>query len=340
MPALPALPAASGRPEVGCAQGPRVRGAKAPPVAARPEPSRLAAALALGLAALLPWGAPHADAQAHTATCEIATAAAPIAGGTVHYSRAGRGPTVLLLHGLFAQKEQWNGVLCALAAAGFDAIAPDLPGFGQSTDFPVTDYDLDRQVELLAALLQALGAGEVDLAANSMGGALAVLFTERHPQTVRRFAFIGPPLGVEDWGPGVQQAIREGVNPFIPIDGPQLDRELALLFAAPPEVPAPVREALIQDYVTRNRHYQQVWDIVNLYDDVLKRPLKVGVPTLILWGESDAIYAVAGAHGLRGQLPHATVVTLPQTGHLPMLERPAETAAVLIPFLRDAHGAH
>ena len=80
-----------------------------------------------------------------------------------------------------------------------------------------------------------------------MGGALAVLFVERHPQAVRRFAFIGPPLGVDDWGPGVQQSIREGVNPFIPIDGPQFDRELALLFATPPEVPAPVRKALIED---------------------------------------------------------------------------------------------
>ena len=291
-------------------------------------------ALLLALAGLIGSGTASAEPPAQVPACEIAAGSLTLdGGGTVHYSRAGQGPTVLLLHGLFAQKEQWSGVLCALAAAGFDALAPDLPGFGQSTDFTVTDYDLERQVDLLAAFLAAMQVQKADLAANSMGGAIAVLFAERHPRTVRRLAFVGPPLGIEDWGPGVQRAIREGVNPFIPIDEGQLDRELGLLFARPPEVPAPVREALIKDYQTRNRHYQQVWDIVNLYDDALKRPLRVAVPALILWGESDGIYAVAGAQRLHRELPRAAVVTLPETGHLPMLERPAETAAALIPFL-------
>lgn len=302
-------------------------------------------ALIWALPGLLGWAAVTADTQVHTQaqapSCEIAAAVLTLdGGGAVHYSRAGQGPTVLLLHGLFAQKEQWHEVLCALAAAGFEALAPDLPGFGQSTGFPVTDYDLDRQVDLLATFLAALGRQESDLAANSMGGTIAALFAERHPQRVRRLAFIGPPLGVEAWGPGVRQALRAGVNPFIPIDDPQLDLELSLLFARPPEVPAPVRKALIEDYLTRNRHYQQVWDIVNLYDDALKRPLKIAAPALILWGESDGIYAVAGVHTLHRHLPHARVATLPETGHLPMLERPTETAAVLIPFLRGRHPDH
>ncbi len=290
----------------------------------------------LWLLGLLLWGGVAlADTQVAPPACEIAAGATTLDGGVVHYSRAGQGPAVLLLHGLFAQKEQWHALLCALAAAGFDAVAPDLPGFGQSTDFPVTEYDLERQVDLLHRFIGALGLREFALAANSMGGTIAALYAQRHPEGVRRLAFVGPPLGVVDWAPGVRQAIQDGINPFIPIDQAQLDLELRLLFATPPRVPDPVREALLKDYVSRNHHYQQVWDIVNLYDTALERDLRVPVPVLILWGESDGIYAVAGAESLHQRLPVSALITLPGAGHLPMLERPAETAAVLIPFLRE-----
>lgn len=289
----------------------------------------------IGLLGLLLWGTlASAAPQATTPACEIAAGTAALDDGTVHYSRAGQGPAVLLLHGLFAQKEQWHTLLCALASAGFAAVAPDLPGFGASTDFPVTDYDLVRQAELLHAFIGALGLHDIALAANSMGGAIAALYVQRHPQAVRRLAFIGPPLGVVDWAPGVQQAIKNGVNPFIPIDRDQFDLELRLLFAVPPAVPDPVRDALIKDYVARNRHYQQVWDIVNLYDRVLDQPARVTPPVLILWGEADGVYAVAGAKTLHQRLPGSTLMTLPGAAHLPMLERPAETAAALISFLR------
>ncbi|WP_295389773.1 alpha/beta hydrolase [uncultured Thiodictyon sp.] len=287
----------------------------------------------------LAWGG-LASAQPKVAppACAIAAGAATLDDGVVHYSRAGHGPAVLLLHGLFAQKEQWHDLLCTLAAAGFDAVAPDLPGFGASADFPVNDYDLVRQADLLHAFVGTLGLTDIALAANSMGGTIAALYVERHPHEVRRLAFIGPPLGVVDWSPGVRQAIQKGVNPFIPIDPEQFDLELRLLFAAPPAVPERIREALLKDYVTRNRHYQQVWDIVNLYGRALDRPPRLPPQVLILWGEADGVFAVAGAESLHQRLPGSALVTLPGAGHLPMLERPTETAGALIPFLRERPG--
>jgi pimeloyl-ACP methyl ester carboxylesterase len=286
------------------------------------------------LVLLLCAGAVLADTQVAPPACDIRPATQALDGGVVHYSRAGSGPAVLLVHGLFAQKEQWDAVLCALADAGFTAVAPDLPGFGASTDFPITDYDLGRQVDLLHQFVGALGLGELNLVGNSMGGTIAALYAERYPHGLRRLAFVGAPLGVVEWGPRLRQAIEQGVNPFIPIDRDQFELELSLLFAHPPQVPDGVRDALIRDYVDRNRHYQQVWDIVNLYDSALAKLPRVAVPVLILWGESDGVYAVAGAPALRKRLPGSTLVTLPEAGHLPMVERPAETAALLIRFLR------
>lgn len=266
--------------------------------------------------------------------CTLRSASITVDGGQIHFDRAGHGRPVVLLHGLFAQKEQWRGVLCGLASAGFDAIAPDLPGFGQSSDYPVGVYDLQRQARLLGEFADALGLGTFYLAANSMGGTIAALYARGDPARVRRLAFIGPPLGVAPWGPGVRAAILRGINPFIPGDRAQFELELGLLFAQPPEVSDEVSDRLIRDYVARDRHYRQVWDIVTLFDDVLdaEESLNIDIPVLIVWGEADAIYPVAAAPRLRQRLPGSRLVVLPETGHLPMLERTAETQRHLVEF--------
>ncbi|MBK1732055.1 alpha/beta fold hydrolase [Thiococcus pfennigii] len=294
--------------------------------------ARLAAVAACTLALL---GA--APMRAAAPPCGIVAVQIPLAGGILHFSRAGQGPAVLLLHGLFAQKEQWHDLACALSAAGFAAIAPDLPGFGRSDGFAVTDYALDRQVALLDGLADALGLARFALAGNSMGGAIAALYAARHPERVGHLAFIGAPLGWVDWGPGLRQAILEGVNPFIPVDRAQLAREMDLLFAEPPALPEALADQLVADYRARRDHYRQVWDIVGLFDRVLAdgalAALDQGLSLLILWGEADAIFPVAGAASLHARLPQGRLVVLPQSGHLPMLERPAETAAALIELL-------
>ena len=276
--------------------------------------------------------------EAAEADCDFSPAMVNVGGGEIHYDRAGTGPPVILLHGLFAQKEQWHDVLCNLAAAGFDAVALDLPGFGKSDDYPVTVYDLNRQVELLDNFIEALEIDEFNLAGNSMGGAIAALYAERFPEKVRQLAFIGPPLGLVPWGPHVRLAIIQGINPFIPTDSTQFDLEMALLFAHPPEVTDEVRNSLVREYVTQNHHYQQVWDIINLFDTVLqdpqRKPLLQKTPVLILWGESDSIYPVAGAESLHQRLHNSWLITLPETGHLPMMEKPVMTGRLLVQFLR------
>ena len=309
--------------------------------ALRAATRRTPVAIVASLLALLAWGGPgFADGPLDAAGCSISDSTLDLDGGTIHYSRSGQGSPVLLLHGLFAQKEQWHAVLCALAGQGYDAIAPDLPGFGQSTGFDVAAYDLGAQAERLRGFADGLKIGAFDLVGNSMGGTIAAIYAERFPKDVKHLAFIGPPLGVIAWGPRVRQAIEGGINPFIPVDRTQFDLEMGILFDTPPEVPAEIRDTLIESYTKYNRHYQQVWDIVNLFDTALDkrpldRPLDARIPVLILWGEADAVYPVEGAATLQELLPGSRLVKLPRAGHLPMVERPAETASHLIAFLRD-----
>ncbi len=279
----------------------------------------------------------YADSSGTVQNCAISTHEVVLEGGVLYYNRAGQGPPVVLLHGLFAQKEQWSAMLCLLSAAGYTAIAPDLPGFGKSTDFPLADYRLEQQAERLRQWLDVLGIQSIELAGSSMGGTIAALYVQRYPQSVRTLAFIGSPLGVTDWSPAVKAAIYQGINPFIPVNVAELDLEMRLLFVNPPVIPDTVKDALIKDYVERNRHYQQVWNIVNLYDNALDRRQRIRVPALILWGENDQIFSVDGAEQLRARIPRSQLVRWPNTGHLPLLENAVETSALYVRFLKTGY---
>jgi pimeloyl-ACP methyl ester carboxylesterase len=288
------------------------------------------------LTVLLLFGLSHYSyADNPSSNCNITSHEIALDSGILHYNLAGAGPSILLLHGLFASKEQWDSVLCLLSASGYTAIAPDLPGYGKSTDFPIMDYKLENQVARLRQFMDRLGMVSFDLAGNSMGGAIAALYIQKYPQQVRTLAFIGSPLGIIEWSPQVREAIYQGINPFIPVDGSQLDLELSLLLVNPPTLPEDVKKTMVADYVERNRHYQQVWTIVSLYDAVLDPPrFWLQAPTLILWGEADQIFAIDGATLLRQRFPRGKLVRLPNAGHLLHFENAEETTAIYLDFLR------
>lgn len=273
------------------------------------------------------------SSPASASGCAITTHTAPISKGTLSYNSVGTGQPILLLHGLNASKEQWNNMMCLLSAAGYRAIAPDLPGYGNSTLVATRDYTLDHQVVLLHQLTNQLGIRSFNVAGSSMGGAIATLYSKRYPEQVRSLAFIGSPLGVTNWAWSVRNSIFNGINPFIPITSEQFDLEISLLFVTPPTIPDSVKTERVNDYITRNRHYQQIWDIVNLYDNVLCQRRSPQLPTLAIWGKEDKIYDIRGVSRLQRCIPGTQVIRLPKAGHLLLMENSEQATADYLKFL-------
>ncbi|WP_246162686.1 alpha/beta fold hydrolase [Brasilonema sennae] len=271
-------------------------------------------------------------------SCTIASLTTQVGNGTLSYSQVGNGRSILLLHGLFADKEQWNTMMCRLSEMGYRAIAPDLPGYGNSNGFTLSDYALENQTTLLHELMEKLRIKSFDLAGSSMGGAIAHLYAQRYPNQVRTLAFIGSPLGIVDWASSFKEAIFQGINPFIPITKEQFALEISLLFFTPPTIPDSVIAEKVNDYITRNQHYQQVWDIVNLYDDILCQGVPTQLPTFTIWGEEDKIYDISGANRLQECIAGARVIQLPKAGHLVLIENADEAASKYVEFLQTARG--
>lgn len=267
--------------------------------------------------------------------CQITTLKAKVGDGLLSYEQAGKGKPVLLLHGLFADKEQWEQMLCGLSQSGYLAIAPDLPGYGESTGFAVSDYALENQVKLIHEFTDGLGIKKLDLAASSMGGTIAHLYSQKYPQQIHSLAFIGAPLGIIDWSESLKKAIVNGINPFIPITIEQFDLEISLLFVTPPSIPDSVKKAKVEDYLNRDRHYQQVWNIVNLYDRIFEQAITTKLPTLIIWGEVDQIYNIRGAEMLKKRLVNSQLIKLANAGHLLLMENANQATSEYLKFLRQ-----
>ena len=274
-------------------------------------------------------------AQTLSGTCNVEVKTIPIGGGTVEYLKVGKGTPILLLHGLFAQKEQWSELACYLSAAGYLVIAPDLPGYGKSAPFPIVDYKLENQARLIHEFTNALNIQKLDLAGSSMGGAIASIYARAYPLQVRSLAFIGSPLGISGWSTQVKSALYQGINPFIPISVDQLNLEMQLLFYKPPVVPESIQQSLIADYQKSNRHYQQVWDIVNLYLYEIEKNPPSPIPALILWGKQDGIFDVVDIQKIRHKYPKNRYFVVNEAGHLLMLETPKEVATIYIRFLKS-----
>jgi pimeloyl-ACP methyl ester carboxylesterase len=100
----------------------------------------------------------------------------------------GEGPDVMLVHGFPDSHWVWRHQIPALVKAGYRVIAPDLRGFGDS-EAPIgpSNYRLDRLVDDLRALLDALGIERVRLIGHDWGAACGWLLARAHPARVERY---------------------------------------------------------------------------------------------------------------------------------------------------------
>src|SRR6218665_1119972 len=105
-------------------------------------------------------------------------------GETYAYLDGGTGPTLLLLHGFGANKDNFTRVAAQLTGS-YRVVAPDHLGFGESDKPEHADYAPVAQARRLRAVVKALGLGAVDLGGNSMGGHIAMTYASLYPGEVR-----------------------------------------------------------------------------------------------------------------------------------------------------------
>lgn len=290
----------------------------------------LLAGLAVTWLALNPEEAARMGMDAERSRSDLVYKKRKIRGETWHYLEGGPadGEVVLLLHGFGGDKDNWTRFAAGLTDT-YRVIAPDLPGFGQSARHPEWDYSLKPQRERVAQLAGALELAPFHIVGNSMGGHLAGLYAHKYPEQVQSLAFFNN-AGIKEPNPSeMAQAVERGENPLVVNQPEDFDRLLDFVSHKKPFIPWPVKGVLARQAVEHAEFNQFIFLSYRSDRNSGLEPIlaEIKAPTLILWGEYDRVLDVSIVDVMKPLLPQAEVVIMKDTGHVPMLERPAKTVA-------------
>ncbi len=255
-------------------------------------------------------------------------------GLTLRATRAGTGPTVVLLHGFGESLLSWRGTFDRLAADA-DVIALDLPGFGLS-DKPVTGYGNERMAAAVLGALDALGVQHAVIVGHSMGGAVAVTLALAAPQRVSGLVLVSPAVSGASWGlrpPGTEGVADDWMRRAIaryerlrprftaPHDPNWLGEDSAALAYTPADDPA---------YDVALQSVLREFDFDFLTPE---RAARLTLPMLVIWGEFDQVIPRAIGARIVASVSSARLVIVPRSLHRPHVERPDAVAALIAGFL-------
>src|SRR5262249_151739 len=126
--------------------------------------------------------------------------------------------------------------------------------------------------------------------------------------------------------------IREtGRNPLMARNEDEFARIVAFVMSDPPFVPRPMLDVIAQERIRNFALEERIFKQLTA-DSIEARITGLATPSLIVWGEEDRAVSVATADILHRLLPRSEVIVMPGVGHLPMMERPRQSAADYLRF--------
>ena len=250
------------------------------------------------------------------------------------YWQGGSGDHLVLVHGFGGDKDNWVRIAPHLVDH-YTLLAPDLIGFGDSSQPQDLAYDIGAQADRLLAFLDALGIERFHLGGNSMGGYIAGALAAAAPERVRSLWLLDPGgLMTARKSPAMQQVLAGGDNPLILKHPDEMADLMDLMFYRQPFIPPPVIQYLGRKMAAQQALSEQIFADMRYRSRPLEDYLTgYAGATLISWGQQDRVLHPSGASVLAALIADSKVVIIPQSGHLPMIDRPAATAQGYLDFM-------
>jgi len=269
-------------------------------------------------------------------------------------SGPGNGRAVVLMHGKNFGGYYWRDVAQWLAERGYRVIVPDQIGWGKSSK-PDIRYSFQLLAANTAHLLDTLGIQKVTVIGHSTGGMVAVQFTLMYPERVAQLV-LEDPIGLEDYRVNIPPQTDDMLYraELANTDAAKIRLFYAHYFASRlPEISEPLADVQIR--VTLSGEYAR-WAKASAlaYQMIYQQPVRyeyplLQPPTLLIVGEKDhtvplGSHASAEARAKMGNfvelwraaakdIPPATLVVVPDCGHIPHLEKTLKFEQALLGFL-------
>lgn len=250
---------------------------------------------------------------------------------------------VVFIHGFGGSTFSWRLNLNTVAAAGYRAVAFDLPPFGLSTRLASFDYSHDGLAEFTAAVLDSLNIEKATFVGHSMGGSVIAHFALKYPQRVDKLIFVAGAVHVANNADGlsgllsfppVARWLQIGVRTFITPE--RMGEILMSAYYNPGFIDPTVQTGYQLPLRTEG------WDtgLVAYIRDAGRNNLtpeqitQIDATSLLVWGEEDTWVPLSRGQALTDLLPNAILQTYPRVGHLPMEEIANAFNLDLITFLQ------
>lgn len=263
------------------------------------------------------------------------------------YADEGTGnETILFIHGLGSYMPAWKKNIPVLKD-NFRCVAPDLPGYGKSTNM-VHSGEMDFYSAVLKEFIQKLGLENVSLAGHSMGGQVAINTALLYPEVVKKLILIAP-AGFEEFSPEETRWTLETCTPeyFSSTTPEMVEFNVRANFHKLPEDARFMIDDRINIVGTEGfGNYCTV--VSNSLRGMLNKPVssklsQLKQPTLVLFGLNDKFIPSrifhkttpeAIARAGTDKIPGSKLVLIPECGHFIPFEKPEEFNKAVTDFLR------
>jgi pimeloyl-ACP methyl ester carboxylesterase len=245
-------------------------------------------------------------------------------------------PTIVFVHGAQNDHSVWSLQSRYFAWHGWNVLAPDLPGHGQSGGDALTT--VEDMAAWLLALLDAAGAEKALLVGHSMGSLIALEAAHRAPQRVSGLALLGT-----TWPMKVSDALLAASK-----DALQTAIDMVNIWSHSGPLPKPaspgpgmsvtgLSRRLMQRMAERNpaQLFHTDFAACNAYANGGEAAAGVACPTLFVLGSRDIMTSPRSAQALTSAVRHGKIVTV-DAGHAMMAEQPDAVLDALIAFASDS----
>jgi len=266
----------------------------------------------------------------------------PLADGITHYelSNITKDSTVVLVHGFSVPYFIFDPTFHFLSRHGYRVLRYDLFGRGFS-DRPDTNYDIDLFVRQLCGLMDALRLiHPVTLVGLSMGGPIAATFTARYPQRVARLVLIDPAGARPPAFPELLKIVKKPVIGEVILA--LMGRAGFIKHVASDFFDRRLVEQFQERYVIQMQFKgfkRALLSTVrnNMLESFIHTYRSVGaldIPVLLFWGRNDTTVPLAQSVDICAAIPNIELHVIDDCSHIPHYEKPEETNAHLLDFLR------
>jgi len=217
---------------------------------------------------------------------------------------------LVMIHGSGAWHFVWEEQLANLADTA-NLYALDLPGHGNSGRYG--EESVSAYAECVQGFVQSLSLEKVVLCGNSLGGAVVIELCIRYPLLAKGVILIGT---------GARLRVMPEILSLLE-DDPEAFEEMLSRYAFSPKTP----EDIVESYFEKARNVPVDVTIGDFKAcdtfDRMKEVSQIKAPSLVVVGEDDKLTPVKYARYLKENIPDASLIVVPECGHLVMMEKPA-----------------